>query len=274
MGTFSDWTLTWGQSKSYKVHRIILASGTRRAEFFVGATNASFHASSTDLSLILPEACEAIVEKALDFMYGSPLEATVNELPLLHKFAEILQCPALQNSALDKMEEHTRQTDGARALIDQALATDNMDLVLALVLSAPPEVVWEVAPMIAKASPTAATLLIQHMVMDRQSYRCNLYKLGEDGHEWIEQGTGKIHVVMHPGQTQDERRLVMWAEGEPQQVLLDAPVIHPGAYAAQGRPATIICWEDSDLQDWALSFADSGQCKTLYKMLTRGRVST
>eukprot|EP00933_Yihiella_yeosuensis_P003552 TRINITY_DN10651_c3_g1_i1.p1 TRINITY_DN10651_c3_g1~~TRINITY_DN10651_c3_g1_i1.p1 ORF type:complete len:103 (+),score=20.00 TRINITY_DN10651_c3_g1_i1:38-346(+) len=77
---FSDWKLTWSSSpecseaKSWPVHRCVLVGGERAAHFFCGATReGAYDSDSTDLSALLPEACKAYMDQALDFIYGQDI---------------------------------------------------------------------------------------------------------------------------------------------------------------------------------------------------------
>eukprot|EP00928_Gymnodinium_smaydae_P071463 TRINITY_DN55033_c0_g1_i1.p1 TRINITY_DN55033_c0_g1~~TRINITY_DN55033_c0_g1_i1.p1 ORF type:complete len:319 (+),score=30.81 TRINITY_DN55033_c0_g1_i1:45-1001(+) len=133
---FSDWTLTWGDDLTFRVHRVILAGGSRPAHFFSGATNSGFEANSTDLSKVLPLACKEVVEIALDFIYGAELAAKPEELPLLYKLAEMLQCPTLQNTAVDSMMEASKDKDRVQFLVNAVVQAQDerlMDAILPFV---------------------------------------------------------------------------------------------------------------------------------------------
>lgn len=97
---YSDWVVHLG-GQVYHVHRVHLATGRRGSEFFRGCFNADFQAtSSTDLSAVLPEACRgAAFESVLDYLYGCDVQITAASVVHLLKIADVLQIPALVQTA-------------------------------------------------------------------------------------------------------------------------------------------------------------------------------
>ena len=160
-------------------------------------------------------------------------------------------------------------------MLERALVIDNLDLVGALALSSLAEVLWEMAAMIAEASPKAAAQLIQHLVMDKQEFHCNLFKLSlstdTPPREWVKQGTGYVHVFVHG----HERRLLMWDKVS-REILLDVPVINGASpedtYLMQED--TRVFWEQFPDCDYALSFQEGQKAQMFHKLLTRGRLSS
>merc|ERR1719401_220259 len=88
-GEFSDWECSLGDER-FKVHRNVLALGSRSSEFFRAAFRKQHEcgdAARTDLTVVLPEACHAHVKDALDFMYGHVVAVTEETFVFLYKIA-------------------------------------------------------------------------------------------------------------------------------------------------------------------------------------------
>ncbi|CAE8717896.1 unnamed protein product, partial [Polarella glacialis] len=98
-GEFSDWECQLAD-RSFKLHRHVLAGGSRASGFFQAAFREEYKASSTDLSELLPSGCQEYFPVALDFLYGHEIELTQENCIALCKIADVLQIEPLLNYVL------------------------------------------------------------------------------------------------------------------------------------------------------------------------------
>jgi len=102
-GAFSDWQCLL-DTKAYKVHRLVLGSGSRCSQFFRAAFNETYEASSTDITALIPRPCHGCFELALDFMYGRDVEVKPESCLPLYKIADALQIDTLLALARSRMQ--------------------------------------------------------------------------------------------------------------------------------------------------------------------------
>jgi len=116
---FSDFDCKLGE-RTYKLHRVILATGPRSARYFKAILNEahpfkeSTHRKS-DLSELLPQACWSYFEMFLDFVYMSNVTFTPENICPLLKIADILDVPELlmqgANALDDMIQPFDKQTE-------------------------------------------------------------------------------------------------------------------------------------------------------------------
>ncbi|CAJ1355724.1 unnamed protein product, partial [Effrenium voratum] len=100
---FADWKV-WLDDKTYHLHRVILAEGPRRCDFFAAAFNSAYESTGTDLTHLLPSQCHPAFETALDFIYGHNSILNEENVCVLMKIGEVLQCGALVREAVKSMQ--------------------------------------------------------------------------------------------------------------------------------------------------------------------------
>lgn len=104
----SDWKLVLG-SKSFPVHKVVVGVGQRRILFLSAAFRMPYgQADETELTQLLPRACETVLEAVLDYMYGDEIELTADTWACVVKVADVMQITSLLKfsiQACDKLIE-------------------------------------------------------------------------------------------------------------------------------------------------------------------------
>lgn len=171
---FADWTLTRGDDVNIRVHKAMLVEGPRPMHFFKGATDAAYVSNSTDLSKLLPAGCLGVLEQALDFVYENKFHGQGAELPWLYKLADVLQCPSLQNAAIDAMVQTAQSTENSQVLFDAALESGQVDLTTELISMVPPDALANSAPKIARSDARLIEECIRQLAL--KSPQCSWIK--------------------------------------------------------------------------------------------------
>lgn len=102
--SFSDWHCSLG-NRSYALHKVVLAEGSRSSQFFRAAFHEQYEAASTNLTALLPEPCHEHLENVFDFMYGHDICLEGDIALHVLKIADVLQIDSLLAAAKTAVDE-------------------------------------------------------------------------------------------------------------------------------------------------------------------------